>query len=283
MIKLNNIELNFETYPNGETRVDGRQIRDNMEKDGNTIFLKYEKDEDLIKLLFVKSYLDEYRVLTSLVIYYMPYSRMDRVENRSVFTLKYICNLVNYLDFFSVVVIEPHSDVTPALLDRCKVYYPVIDLLEKVMIEVNFNAGKDFIFFPDAGASKRYSKEIGWRQLVGYKKRDFDTGEITHLEVMGDIQERDFKVIIVDDLCSYGGTFIRSARKLKELGASDIYLLVTHCEESIFKGDLFNSGLIKKVFATNSMIGNSSVGDCYIEKIKIYEMEEIIDRASSCW
>jgi ribose-phosphate pyrophosphokinase len=276
MIKLNNVQLQFKTFPNGETLVDGKQIYNSITEGINKVTLKYENDDDLIKLLFVKSYLNEYKQLASLVIYYMPYSRMDRVENRSVFTLKYICNLINSLDFFSVFVIEPHSDITIALLDRCSVFYPTIDLLGKVMIEVKFDTSKDFIFFPDAGASKRYSKEVGWRHLVGYKKRDFDTGEIIQLEVMGDIKERNFQVIIVDDLCSYGGTFVRSAKKLKELGASDIYLLVAHCEESIFKGDLFNSGLITKVFTTNSIISDSSVGKSDGEKIKIYDLEEIV-------
>jgi len=276
MIKLNDVELEFETYPNGETRVNGKQIYNNIKQGINKIAFKYENDDDLIKLLFVKSYLDEYKQLTSLLIYYMPYSRLDRTENRSVFTLKYVCNLINSLEFSGVDVVEPHSDVTPALLDRCTSFYPTINLLGQVMVEIDFDANKDFIFFPDAGASKRYSKELDLHQLVGYKKRDFDTGEITQLEVMGDIREKGFKAIIIDDLCSYGGTFIRSAKKLKGLGASEIYLLVAHCEESIFKGDLFNSGLIAKVFTTNSIIRNSSVSEYYREKIKIYDIEESI-------
>jgi ribose-phosphate pyrophosphokinase len=276
MIRLNDEVLRFERYPNGETRVDGRQIQGCIRDGINKISFKYENDDDLIKLLFVKNCLDEYNLLTSLLIYYMPYSRMDRIENKSVFTLKYICKLINSLNFLSVTVIEPHSDVTPALLDRCTAFYPTIKLLEKVRLEVNFDKNKDLIFFPDTGAAKRYSKEVDCHYLTGYKKRDFNTGEITQLEVMGDIQEKSFKVIIVDDLCSYGGTFVRSARELKKLGAQDIYLLVAHCEESIFQGDIFSSGLITKVFTTNSIIGNSSVYEYVREKIKIYDVKDVI-------
>lgn len=273
MIKLNDVELRFDRYPNGETMVNGEQIYETIKKGINKVVFKYEYDDDLVKLLFVKNFLDEYGQLASLVIYYMPYSRMDRVENKSVFTLKYVCNFINSLGFTAIDVIEPHSDVTPALLNRCTSLYPTINLLKKVMLEVKFDENKDFIFLPDAGAAKRYGKEVGWHQLVGYKKRDFATGEITQLEVMGEVQEKGFKAIIIDDLCSYGGTFIRSAKRLKELGASEVYLLVAHCEESIFKGDIFNSGLIAKIFTTNSIIGNSSVNECYKEKIKIYDVE----------
>lgn len=50
-----------------------------------------------------------------------------------------------------------------------------------------------------------------------------------------------------------GGTFYHSAKKLKELGANDIYLYVTHCESTIFKGEMINSGLIKKIFTTSTL------------------------------
>lgn len=276
MIKLNGVEITFEKYPNEEMRVDGKQIYESIINGINKISFKYENDSDLIKLIFVKNCLEEYRQSASLLIYYMPYSRMDRIENKSVFTLKYVCKLINSLNFFSITVVEPHSDVTPALLDICTTFYPTLCLLEEVITDINFNNNKDYIFFPDAGAAKRYSKQAGGRQLIGYKNRDFDTGEINQLEIMGNIQGKSFKVIIVDDLCSYGGTFLRSAKKLKELGAEEIYLLVAHCEVSIFKGELFNSGLITKVFTTNSIIDNFTVGEQYRDKIKIYDVEEII-------
>ena len=33
----------------------------------------------------------------------------------------------------------------------------------------------------------------------------------------------------------------------------DIYLYVTHCENTILDGELINSGLIKKIFTTDSI------------------------------
>lgn len=279
MIKLNDVELNFERYPNGELRVDGEQIH-SLKKDLNKIAFKYETDDDLLKLLFVKSCLDEDRLSTSLLIYYMPYSRMDRVENRSVFTLKYICKMINSMNFSSVVVIEPHSDVTPALLDRCVTLYPTVGLLGQVMGEVGFDEYRDYLFFPDTGAAKRYGKDISYNQLVGYKKRDFATGRITQLDVLGEIKGAGFKAIIMDDLCSFGGTFIRSAERLKALGAAEVYLLVAHCESSIFKGEIFKNDLITRVYTTNSIIPSSSADfdgmgiDCR-GRLIIFDLEKI--------
>lgn len=266
MLKLNGMELGLKTFPNGETLVNGDEILTHM-TDFNTIAWKYENDGDLIKLMFVKSYLDERRVKCSLTIYYMPYSRMDRVEGRSAFTLKYTAAFINSMNFESVIVIEPHSDVSLALIDRSIGKYPTIQLLDQVADEVGFQPEKDFLFFPDAGAQKRYSKVDGYKHLVGFKVRDFQTGEIKSLDVVGHVDGGAFKAIIVDDLCSYGGTFMRSAEKLKELGASHIYLLVGHCEKSIYKGKILESELIDKVFTTDTILDEAGH-----DKIHVFEM-----------
>lgn len=266
VILLNGFALEFKLFPNGETLVDGDQIL-NHAKDHNVITFKYENDSDLIKLMFVKNYLDDQNFKSSLMIYYMPYSRMDRVEGSSVFTLKYVSNFINSLCFEKVTLIEPHSDVSLALINKSTGRYPSIELLDKVISEVDFNPDVDYLFFPDAGAQKRYSKVKGYKQLVGFKVRDFQTGEIKKLDIVGRVENKGFKVIIVDDLCSYGGTFIMSAEKLKEIGASEIYLLVGHCEKSIFKGKILETDLIDKVFTTNTILDQADH-----PKILLFEM-----------
>ncbi|WP_028609325.1 ribose-phosphate pyrophosphokinase [Paenibacillus harenae] len=266
MLKLNGMKLHFKPFPNGETLVNGDEILTHM-TDFNTIYWKYEEDGDLIKLMFVKSYLDARRAKCSLTIAYMPYSRMDRVEGTSAFTLKYTAAFLNSLQFESVTVIEPHSDVTLALIDRSLAKYPTIQLLEQVVTEVGFDPELDYLFFPDAGAQKRYSKVKGYNQLTGFKSRDFQTGEIQSLEVVGQVSGESFKAIIVDDLCSYGGTFMRSAEKLKEIGASHIYLLAGHCEKSIYKGKLLESALIDRVFTTDTILDGSEH-----DKIRVFEI-----------
>ena len=45
-----------------------------------------------------------------------------------------------------------------------------------------------------------------------------------------------------------------TAKKLKEMGAKDIYLVVTHCEDTIFEGDILKTDLIKNVFTTDSIL-----------------------------
>jgi ribose-phosphate pyrophosphokinase len=178
MIFLNNAPVKVIQFPNNETKVDDKSIRQAIYVGLNSITLKYESDADLIQLLFVKKYLDEANLTASLTIPYMPYSRMDRSEDASVFTLKYICEFINSLNFTSVTLLEPHSDVTPALLNRVKLVFPTTKLLQVAKSHMSFS-DEDYIFFPDAGAQKRYSKMAGQNSLVGYKQRDFQTGKIT--------------------------------------------------------------------------------------------------------
>jgi ribose-phosphate pyrophosphokinase len=72
-------------------------------------------------------------------------------------------------------------------------------------------------------------------------------------------------VIIIDDICSRGGTFYHSAKALKEAGAANIYLYVTHCENTIHEGELLNSDLIKHIYTTDSILTKKH------EKITIIE------------
>lgn len=277
MIKINDKVVKFLKFPNGETRLElsSDEVRLFIDrKDSNTIFFKYEDDSDLIKLMFVKKYLDDLgcKKLT-LQIQYMPYSRMDRSENNSPFTLKYVCKFINSLKFKEVIVIEPHSDVTCALLDNSFPVYITKDLLSVVKNEVSFNNIEDYIVFPDLGASKRYSDLGEPNVLIGHKNRDFKTGKITKLDIIGDSSNCEGKkAIILDDLTSYGGTFVMTSEILKELGFKEIYLLVAHAENSVFDGELFNH--INKLFTTDSIISNQNDWNNkrYSNQLRIFEL-----------
>ena len=111
------------------------------------------------------------------------------------------------------------------------------------------------MFYPDEGAGKRYSGMIPLPYAFGIKKRDWKTGNILGLDVAGDVESISGKnILIVDDICSKGGTFFFSAKKLKELGAKNIYLHITHCENTIFEGQLLSGELIKRIYTTNSIL-----------------------------
>jgi len=277
MIKVNRQEVKFDTFPNGETML----VKDSIKCAVNrqTILFKYTNDADLIKLMFVKRYFDQ-MLYDDVILYitYMPYSRMDRSENYSPFTLKYVTDFINGLNFSAIVVVEPHSDVTTALLDRAIAKYINFDLVEKVKEEVGFDSDNDYLVFPDAGASKRYSKMKAKNVLVGHKNRDFETGKITSLRLVGESLPASTgrKAIIVDDLSSYGGTFVRTSEELRKIGFDEVYLLVAHAENSMLEGKLFDN--VDKVFTTDSLLTRHKYWHNlkHQSKLKVYDIEGVL-------
>lgn len=280
MIKVNGNKVIFEKFPNGETRMVVDNINSNID---NEVDFKYEDDGDLIKLMFVKNYIDSKNThsYSSLNIYYMPYSRQDRVEGNSAFTLKYITKFINGLGFNKVTVIEPHSNVTPALLDNVESKFINLKLLEKVTEHIDFYHLLDYLVFPDEGASKRYGELHGFNVLVGHKIRDFSSGEILSLDLIGDNNKAGTKALIVDDLSSYGGTFVATAKELKsKFGIEEVYLLVAHAENSIFKGKLFEH--VDKVFTTNSILTEQDnwENQKFKNQLHVFNIEELIQTYS---
>lgn len=248
MFRINGDPVQIERFPDGTPR-----LKIAADSDDVTLEWLYEKDEEML-LFFITRHLREQYAVKNLTLYmpYIPHARMDRVKNRrEVFTLKYFCDFINSLRFDKVVVRDAHSAVSPALLNNV-VSEPVDKGIKKLLAGL-LDPKKDIVFYPDEGSCKRYSEMIGVPCAFGIKKRDWNTGKIMGLDVHGDLPVSPFDALIVDDISSYGGTFLRSARKLKELGADKIYLYVTHCENSILNGELINSGLLEKIYTTKSI------------------------------
>jgi ribose-phosphate pyrophosphokinase len=254
MLYVDNQPVTIEVFPNNESRIKASQPALNGSALVPTIRLAYESDTDLIALLFVTRHLDR---PCALELDYVPYSRNDRAS-AEVFTLKYVADFINALGFTSVTIQEPHSDVAPALLNRSISQFPAATwLLEAAMAAIGADSARDALLIPDAGAAKRYGTASPLDTvLVGMKHRDH--GILSGTALVGPSLAPDARVIIIDDLCSYGNTFKNLATVLLERdGPHPIYLVVAHLEPAVYLGGLLDSGLIEHVFATNSLQSES--------------------------
>lgn len=246
------IKPQFDNYPDGTMKIDVAQA-DKCEK--VEIRWLYENETEQMQLFFIASNLKERfpKAEMKLFMPYLPNARMDRVHSDTeVFTLKYFCRFINAIGFDKVTVLDVHSSVGAALLDRCENLSPA-PYIGKAMEAAGFEPDNDYLFFPDEGAMKRYSSMFTVKHAgFGIKKRDWSTGKILGLDVDGD-DPAGRNIFIIDDICAYGGTVFYSAQKLKELGCKDINVYFSHCENSIEKGKLFGCGLIKNIYTTNSI------------------------------
>lgn len=268
MIKINFAEVKKETFPNGETRLDLKPFID-KDAPGYVVQWKYESDADFATLAFIADYLHDNIEKGStqalmLDIFYMPYSRMDRSENGSVFTLKTAAKLINQMNFKFVTVVEPHSAVTLELLERSSCPQESVHLALQAVAQLKKQSTLPvYLFYPDKGAEKRYETVAGHELkdfpfLTGAKKRDFNTGRIVSYEISNpeNCKHGEFNIVIIDDLTSYGGTFVAAAKLLREFGAESIILAVAHAEEAAFQGELFD--YIDGLYTTNSITSKES-------------------------
>ena len=240
-------------------------------RDEYTITWLYDSDDELFQLIALTKHLKNKGCKVWLNLPYVPNARMDRVKNNEeVFTLKAFADTINWLGFEEVRISNPHSTVSEALFDR--VYVDFNCVYEDVRMALHFAAtDKDVVlYFPDEGACKRYSDllaPLGLPVAFGIKKRDWKTGKILGIEIAGYDELEGKNILMVDDICAYGGTFYYSACKLKDLGANEINCYVTHLENSVMdkeKGKLIQGDLIKTIYATNSIFRGEAN-----EKIKI--------------
>lgn len=253
MLRLNGLEVVLGSFPDGTMLI--KQAPPPTQE--ATISWFYENDRELVALIYLAEHLKAHGCRDlRLLMPYIPNARQDRVKSsEDVFTLKYFAGVINSLGFSSVRVLDPHSSVSEALIDRIVVEKPQ-PYIHQVIDQIRQTTGQTpSMFYPDEGAGKRYSGMIPLPYAFGIKKRDWKTGKILGLDVAGDVENIQGKdILIVDDICSRGGTFYFAAKKLKELGAKNIYLYITHCEDTILEGDLLTSGLIQRVYTTNSIL-----------------------------
>ncbi|MBD5160337.1 MAG: ribose-phosphate pyrophosphokinase [Ruminococcus sp.] len=256
------------TYPDGTFRVNMPEIHV-TDSQPIEIVWTYRKEQDLTLLIYITENIREnYKNPVTLYMPYVPNARMDRVQDKKeVFTLKYFCKVINFLKFDKVRVLDVHSPVTTALLDRCENISPEKYINHAIKLS-GINLMSDYIFFPDEGCYKRYADMFGNFDNIGFgvKRRDWKTGKITGLDITGD-SPANKRVLLIDDICSYGGTAYHSAKKLKMSGCRDINLYFTHCENSIYQGELLKGDLINRIYTTNSAsnietAGKITVFDC---------------------
>ena len=250
MISLNKTTINHKYFSDGalDIKIDFELLK---QGETNIIEWRFDNNEELIIVYYLARHLNTKGINeVELHMPYIPNARKDRAQqNHHVFSLKYFSEIINSLNFKRVIALDPHSIVSEALIDRIVAVTPekciqaVLDKLDDSTI----------MFYPDEGAVKRYANKTDREFIYGMKSRDLTTREIKSLKIEGDVDRiKDHNILMVDDICSSGNTLNKAAKLLKELGAKDIYVYVSHCENTVINSDLLNN--IERLYTTNSII-----------------------------
>ncbi len=172
------------------------------------------------------------RMLTNpkivVLIPYFPAARQDRVMVKGeALSVKVYADILNASGISEVVVFDAHSEVTAAVLDNC-----LVENNHKFIKEVTHALPSDLVLAsPDGGALKKIYKLAAALKKFPVvecgKTRDVATGKLSGFKVYQKDLERK-PVLVVDDICDGGGTFIGLAEELKRKNAGPLYLAVSH-------------------------------------------------------
>ena len=192
---------------------------------------------DLIRIFLAANAVRELKKESKLWLFlsFIPFARQDRVcVEGEPLSVKAFVGLINSQKFGRVFVFDPHSDVGPALIDNCcviKNYTFVKEVFDSLQSMRTSDEPKINLVSPDAGAYKKIfttAKEIGYNDdiILCDKVRELSTGKIIQTTVnKEDLQGND--ILIIDDICDGGRTFIEIAKELKKRNCGKIYLAVT--------------------------------------------------------
>lgn len=245
-------ELSFETltFSGGEPHI--RIQSESLQDVDVTITCRINSFNDLGFLLVAVDALKRLQAASiSVFMPYFPGARQDRLMvPGEALTVKVYADILNSLGLRRITVFDPHSEVTPAVLNNCET------LTNHGFVKSVMSSLPDDVVLisPDGGALKKVYKlapALGGKEVVECSKtRDVSTGVLSGFKVYADDLSGK-TCLVVDDICDGGGTFLGLAEALKAKGAAKLVLVVSH--------GIFSKGLDKlneaydNIFTTNSV------------------------------
>lgn len=241
-------------FPGGEVGVDINNLSqvDGMRAERVYVAAQLQNSDDVMALLMATDALRMEFPLAKFMLDlpYIPYARQDRVCNAGeALSIKVFGRLINSLKYDMVQVTDPHSAVSLACIENVTVrdQYSVFG-----DIKLSFNDVT--IVAPDQGATKKceeFAKKVGAKGVITCSKtRNLADGKIIGMTVDGPEDMSNLNLLVLDDICDGGRTFIELALLLETRNPKTLELAVTH---GIFsKGVEVVANHYDHIYTTNS-------------------------------
>jgi len=270
-LKLKLVNTNIKRFPDNEIYV---EINENIR--GNSIFVVQSTsnpvNDNLMELLICIDALrrSSAKNITA-VIPYFGYARQDRkVVPRTAISAKLVSNLITDAGANRILSVDLHAGQIQGFFD-----IPVDNLFATPIfarhIKKNIKTNNLICVAPDVGGVER-ARALSRRINVGIAiidKRRPAPGKSEVMNIVGNVKHK--ICVIVDDIIDSGGTIVNAAKALKDKGAKEIYVYITHAVLSGSAVDKIKESQIKKLIITDT-IDNS-------KKIKISKKIEVISFA----
>ena len=228
-------EIALETFANGET-----YCRYEESIRGSDVFLVQTGcspvDQNVMELLLMiqAAKLASAKRITA-VIPWFPYSRQDRkARPREPISSRLVADILQLADADRVLTMDLHAGQIQGFFTVPVDHMTSLPLFARHFRDLGLHGEGVVSVAPDAGRAKhavRFAEMIDADFAIMHKTRPtHDVAEVT--EVTGRVRGK--TAIIGDDVVMTGSTLLEGARALKEHGATDVWLFVTH---ALFSGD----------------------------------------------
>ena len=264
-LKTKLVNSKIKKFADGEIYV---EINENIR--GNNIFIiqsiSSPANDNLLEMLLCIDALKRSSAKNiTAVIPYFGYARQDRkVVPRTSISAKLVSNLITKAGADRVVTVDLHAGQIQGFFD-----IPVDNLFATPIfyrhIKKRLELNNLVCVSPDIGGVER-SRALG--KLLGVElaivdKRRPAPGKSKVMNIIGNVKNK--VCIIVDDIIDSGGTIVNAAKKLKDKGAKEIHVYITH---GVLSGEA-----VKKI--KNSPIKNLVITDTIDNSKKINNVKNI--------
>ena len=258
-LKLKLVNSNIKRFADGEIYV---EINENIR--GNSIFviqsISKPANDNLMELLICIDALrrSSAKNITA-VIPYFGYARQDRkVVPRTAISEKLVSNLITNAGAHRIVTVDLHAGQIQGFFD-----IPVDNLFSTPIFSKHIKkyiSNKNIICVaPDVGGVER-ARALGQKLNVGLAivdKRRPAPGKSQVMNIIGNVKGKN--CLLVDDIIDSGGTIVNAAKALKEKGAKDVYVYVTHGVLSGNAVEQINNSKIKKLILTDTIDNSNKI------------------------
>ena len=272
-LKLKLVNSNIKRFADGEVYV---EINENIR--GNSIFVVQSTsnpaNDNLMELLICIDALrrSSAKNITA-VIPYFGYARQDRkVVPRTAISAKLVSNLITNAGANRILSVDLHAGQIQGFFD-----IPVDNLFATPIfarhIKRKIKLNNLFCVSPDVGGGVRtraLSRRLNTNIAIIDKRRPL-AGKSEVMNIVGSVKNKN--CVIVDDIIDSGGTIVNAANALKEKGARDVYVYITHAVLSGQAVAKLEKSKIKKLITTDTIDNSKKIrGSKKIEIISIAPM-----------
>jgi len=276
-LKLKLVNSHIRRFADGEVYV---EINENIR--GNSIFVVQSTanpaNDNLMELLICIDALrrSSAKNITA-VIPYFGYARQDRkVVPRTAISAKLVSNLITNAGANRILSVDLHAGQIQGFFD-----IPVDNLFATPIFARHINKKsklKNIICVaPDVGGVERtraLSRRINSTIAIIDKRRPAP-GKSEVMNLVGNVKNKN--CIIVDDIIDSGGTIVNAAKALREKGAKDVFVYITHAVLSGNAVDKIEASKIKKLITTDTIDNSKKITKS--SKIEIISIAPMISEA----